>query len=108
MNKYTVTPINESSVCVEADSMELIDKQVTLFVGGQIKAHFPHIESVVVDYPPAVEPVPTLSAAGEMVALESRAFIEVGALSITFSGPVTVEGVTEAVRAQAMAAMPMQ
>lgn len=40
--------------------MELIDKQVTLFVGDQIKAHFPHIESVVVN---ELDPLPALSAA---------------------------------------------
>lgn len=108
MNKYKVTPINESSVCVEADRMELVDKQVTLFVGEQIKAHFPHVESVVVDYPPAVESGPVQAVAGEMVAFESRPSIEIGVFNITFSGPVTVGDVAEAFRAQVLAATPMQ
>lgn len=58
MNKYTVTPINESSVYVHAERMELLEKAVTLFVGGEIKAHFPHVESVVVDFAPKPDPCP--------------------------------------------------
>lgn len=75
--------------------MELLDKQVTLFVGREIKAHFPHIESVVVDVPlqspaPALEP---LSVVAELAAFDPRPTISIDAIHITVSGDVTLCGV---------------
>lgn len=48
LKKYIVITHQDSSVTVEAERMALLDKQVTLYIGDQIKAHFPHIDSVLV------------------------------------------------------------
>ncbi|WP_395593082.1 hypothetical protein AB4P93_00255 (plasmid) [Pseudomonas sp. B26140] len=77
--------------------MELIDKQVTLFVGDAVKAHFPHIESVVVDFVLPAEPVSQMStpascagvaevrelAAGEIASFDVPPRIEIGVINIT-------------------------
>lgn len=73
MNKYAVTPVNEARQFVEADKMQLGDKSVTLFVGDQVKAHFPHIESVVVDLAaPPIAPGSFVSVVGELGAAPIR------------------------------------
>lgn len=89
MNKYKVTPINESSVSVDAERMELLDKSVTLYVGDEVKAFFPHIESVVVDFPAKPSPCsPTGSltaVATEIGTVDLPPTVSIGAINITAS-----------------------
>ena len=80
MNKYAVTPFHEATQYVEAEKMELTDKSVTLFVGDQVKAHFPHIESVVVDIVPA--PASVELVAGELAQFDLSPRVEIGAITI--------------------------
>ena len=85
--KMVVTPFRESSVFVQADRFESIGdglRGVVLFVGQEIVALFPHIESIVIEQSPEVpKPAVTELAHGEAFAVDLPPTVTIGTLNIT-------------------------
>lgn len=95
--KMVVTPHQEASVSVQADRFESIgdaQRGVVLFVGQEIVALFPHIESIVIEQPPeSPKRAVTELAQGEAFAVDLPPTVTIGTVNVTVSADATAPAV---------------